>query len=333
MTRVPAGKPRVFLTVDVEHGGSAWIRSHPETRIEPATFDCHVPGPGGGAGKALGLPFILATLREYGLKATFFVEPLHVHYFGKGPLAAAMEAILRAGMDAQLHAHPAWLRFADGRARPDSLHAFPAAEQEEILGQAKALLEEQGARVRAFRAGGFAADNATYAALRGLGIPISSSYNLAYLGRECRIDVPGPRNDAFPVEGCLEVPLTNYRVRDPRRGLGYALKHFQVGNTPARRARHALEAARELGMRSVTVLLHNFEFVRRDREDWFRGPFREHARLTAGFRELCAYLADAGDRFETAVFGEADAEAWGLAGAAGTEACPLPKVPGIHLPL
>lgn len=332
MTPVPAGKPRVFLTVDVEHGGSAWIRSHPGTRVEPATFDCRAPGADGKGGKDLGLPFILSTLREFGLKATFFVEPLHVHYFGKGPLAAAMGSILGAGMDAQLHAHPAWLRFADGRARSDSLHAFSAAEQEDILGQAKALLEEQGARVRAFRAGGFAADNATYAALRALGIPLSSSYNLGYLGRECRIDVPGPRNDAFPAAGCLEVPLTNYRVRDLRRGLGYALKHFQVGNTPAGRARKALEAARALGMRSVVILLHNFEFVRRDREDWFRGPFREHARLTAGFRELCAYLAEAADRYETAVFGEADAGSWG-GDWAGAEACPLPKVPGIHLPL
>lgn len=317
----------VFITVDVEHAGSSHARSRPGTRLPPASLECR------DGNRALGLPLLLDILAGHGLKATFFVEPLSRHYYGDGPMADAVAILLRKGMDVELHAHPAWLRFADGRERSDKLSAFPAQEQLEILAHARDLLRSYGAEARAFRAGGFCADNATYGALRSLGIRYSSSYNLSQLGGDCRIDVPGPRNDVFAAEGCLEVPLTNYLVRDFRKGLGYAAKHFQAGNTPFSRGKALLESAHAAGMRCVTLLLHNFEFVRRDGREWFLGPFREHAAVVRGFRETCAFLAENPERFRAVTFADLE-PGWPFPdGGPGEAACHLPKVPGIYLPL
>lgn len=316
----------VFLTVDVEHGGSSFARSHPEIRLPPRTFDCD-----SGDGP-LGLPFIVSTLRARGLRATFFVEPLSSHYFGREPLAAAVSGLLASGMDVQLNAHPAWLRFADGRERPDRMHAFPEGEQQDILREARRLLSEAGApEAVAFRAGGFGADEGTYAALKALGFTLSSSYNLACLGGDCRIAVRGRRNDAFAAGGVVEIPLTNYLMRDPRRGFLPGERHFQVGNTRFRHGRRVLEAARAAGLRCVTVLLHNFEFVRRGPR-WFLEPFRPHPALMQGFRDLCDHLAAHPDRYAVRTFGELDAE-WrrGIPEGRGGDALPRPG--GFYWPI
>lgn len=315
----------VFITVDVEHGGSSFARRNADRRPPPATLDCVAEG------RPYGLPFIVDTLAAGGLRATFFVEPLSGFYYGERPMGDAVAMLAARGMDVQLHAHPAWLRFADGRERSDKLHAFAPREQEEIIATARGLLEGFGARITAFRAGGFGADNATYGVLRELGIPYSSSYNLGSLGDGCRIRFPDVRNDCFRADGVVEIPLTNYLIRDMRRAFGHAARHFQLGSTSARHGKELLSLAERAGMRSVNILLHNFEFVRREREDWFLGPFRPHDALIAGFQELCAFLAGNPDRFTVRTFGELGPQ-WLGEGSAGRPGH-LPKVSGIYWPL
>ena len=128
-----------------------------------------------------------------------------------------------------------------------------------------------------------------------------------------------------------EIPITTYLVRDLRKALTRVEKQFQVGSTPVARGKDILDGAQRAGMRSVALLLHNFEFVRRDRRDWFLGPFREHMGLTAGFRELCAYLAANPHRYRVKTFGELPEDYGSTDGNPGS--CHVPKTRGIHLPL
>lgn len=327
MSDGPRGVVDVLITVDVEHGGSAYAREHPEVRLQPSTLDCVVDG------TPWGLPFIVQTLAANGLTGTFFVEPLARYYYGDKPLGEALDLIRQGGMNVQLHVHPTWLRFADGRERPDTLFSFPAREQEEIVKAGQGILEEHGVRSDAFRAGGFAANNDTYSVLSNLGIACSSSYNLSYLQSSCRIRVPEKHNTPFEVTGLLEVPITNFLIRDMRKVFRHVEKHFQVGSTSAAHARAVLDRAHEAGLTSVNILLHNFEFVRRDRPDWFLGPFQKHEGVVAAFHDLCAFLAANRDRFRPRTFADL-ATAW-RGGVHPDPAAPLilPKISGIYLPL
>jgi hypothetical protein len=315
----------VFITTDVEHGGAAYARAHADPPLPPATLDCDI------AGRPYGLPFIVQTLRENGLKGTFFVEPFAKHYYGEKPMGDAVQKLLEAGMDVQLHAHPAWLSFADGRPRPDALHAFTLSEQAEILASGKRILEGYGATIHAFRAGGFAADNGVYPILKDLGFTFSSSYNLSWLGSVCKISQPREYNDPFAVAGLVEVPITNYLIRDPRKVFGYARKHFQIGNTSVDHGIALCEKAHASGMRCVNLLLHNFEFVRRNQKAWFLKPLVEHKTLVKGFQKLCAYLAAHPERFTVRTFGTLEANY--LSTLPLNPECILPKVPGIYWPL
>lgn len=65
-------------------------------------------------GRSEALGFLLRTLEEYQLEATFFVETLHSRYFGDGPMGRYCEMIAAAGHDIQLHIHPLWRAFTDG---------------------------------------------------------------------------------------------------------------------------------------------------------------------------------------------------------------------------
>lgn len=315
----------VFITTDVEHGGAAYARAHANPRLPPTTLNCEV------AGSPLGIPFIIQTLRENGLEGTFFVEPFAKHYYGEKPMAEAVSSLLETGMDVQLHAHPAWLSFADDRPRPDALHAFSLSEQEEILHSGKGILESYGANITSFRAGGFATDNQVYPILKRLGFSYSSSYNLSWLGSVCKINQSREYNDLFSVEGLVEIPVTNYLIRDPRKFFGYARKHFQIGNTSFNHGIALCELAHSAGMRCLNVLLHNFEFVRRDQKNWFLKPLVEHKTLSQGFQKLCAFLADNPKRFTVRTFGSLEANYLQIP--PSNPEFILPKVPGIYWPV
>ena len=66
---------------------------------------------GAVGGKEHGLGFLLDSLAQFALPATFFVEALQTAYFGDEPMGSIARRIADAGHDVQLHLHPCWLHY------------------------------------------------------------------------------------------------------------------------------------------------------------------------------------------------------------------------------
>src|SRR5689334_22997846 len=105
-----AARTEVCITVDVEFSIAGSLTD--PTRYRPVSDP---PVYGRIDGREHGLGFLLDCLRDHGLTATFFVECLNTHYFGARPMGAAVERLLAAGQDVQMHLHPEWLYFRDPR--------------------------------------------------------------------------------------------------------------------------------------------------------------------------------------------------------------------------
>jgi hypothetical protein len=326
-----SGAPlKISLTVDVEYAGMAHVNGPTAGSIPDTSMECVVDG------KPMGLSHVVAVFGKYGLKGTFFVEPFARYRFGEAALARTVETLLAADQDVQLHLHPTWLVFRDGKIHSDRLFDFNVDRQAEMIGQGKEMLEALGARIVAFRAGGFAADEGQYAALKAAGIPLSSSYCLGYRDQGCAIAAFGDRNDAFPTpEGIWEIPASSYRIRDLRKRLGFACKPFQVGSTSAANARRVVERALAEGMGRLTVLLHNYECLDRRDPDWAWKPLRANAAIVRALDGTCAFLADAKGRWRMQTFADAARELAAFGGAeANTGGAPrVPSLNRIYFPM
>ncbi len=320
----------MLLTVDLEFTGMNLHERDSSYRIPPSTMDCLV------GGKPYGLPFILDTLSKYDLEATFFVEPLAQFYFGPEAMAVNISRIHDHGQDIQLHMHPSWLVFEDGRPHSDRLCEYTLDEQTRMLALGLKILREHGASPTALRAGNFAANNDTYRAMANNGLRLASNFNYAYLKSICFVDSPEAANDIFRVGEAVEIPMTNYLIRDPRRLLRYAPKPFQISCTSWHHTRFMLDYAARNEYQYLTVLLHNFEFLDRRHPDWMNRPFRKNDRLVHNFEALCGHLAANRDRYSTTTFaavGRDLTDGKALKGSSIGPEAGYPKLPGFYLPL
>jgi peptidoglycan/xylan/chitin deacetylase (PgdA/CDA1 family) len=242
----------------------------------------------------VGVPYQLAMLRKYGLKACFFVDPMPALVHGIEPVRAMVEPILAAGQEVQLHLHSFWADLANGRrdAARFELTEFDAAEQEALIAKARDLLIEAGAPDPiAFRSGSYAADAHTLAALRRLGLRYDSSHNGA--------DHPWP--SALPLDPALidpaecgdviEIPVTQIRRRDG------GLRPFQLCALSTQEMRAALRHAGANGHPVVTIVGHSFELASRDGR-------RVNALVRRRFDQLCAFLDRHREILTTSSFAE-----------------------------
>jgi peptidoglycan/xylan/chitin deacetylase (PgdA/CDA1 family) len=116
-----------------------------------------------------GVPYQLARLQAYGLKAVFFVEALCTEILGLDILKRMAEPILEGGHEVQLHVHPEWLWWAEGSLRLDrrfqSLADLDYATQRSLLERALEAFGRAKLPVpTAFRAGNFGANGDTLSA-------------------------------------------------------------------------------------------------------------------------------------------------------------------------
>lgn len=291
-------RTRVYLTVDIE-GAEERVRkgvAHP-----PLGYDLRIWGRLSNQRRALGLPLLFDRLGRFGLRATFFLEPLGSSFFGMAGLREVTQALLLAGQDVQLHTHPIQRRvdwFTRGEpALPDNMASYGLDEQAALLGEGLRLLEEAGAdrrRLLGFRAGNFGANNDTWAAMARQGLTVSSNLNLCYL-RNCAIRWPVPKNQLFAAtDRVWELPISTFR-----EGGGY--RHLQVTAISFAEMRHFLEEARRQGLGEVTIVTHSFEYFfvdsaarRTGHPNWIN-----IRRLEA----LCRFLHDRSDDFEVETVG------------------------------
>ena len=157
----------VHLTFDIEVWcGGGWKNLDEKF---PAAFRRYVYGP---LPKETGaLPLNLQILREHGLEAIFFVEPLFSLRFGLAPLQEIVHLLHENGQEVQLHLHPEWadelaVPLVPKRKKTAHLHAFGLDDQRTLIAAAASRLEEAGAeRPSAFRAGNFSMNGDTLTAL------------------------------------------------------------------------------------------------------------------------------------------------------------------------
>ena len=262
----------VFLTVDTE---LMW--RHHAAGLAPDEIARRSLEPAG-----VGIAYQLATLARHALKACFFVDPMPALVYGIEPIRAVVAAILGAGQEVQLHLHPNWAgASAEDRAAHGPFELIDLSEhrQRELLAQARDLLEAAGApRPIAFRAGSYAANDATLAALTSLGFAYDSSHNGSEHPWPSAIGLPVRQIAPVVRGGLIEVPVT---VIEDRAG---ALRHFQLCALSIAEMRAALDHAAAADHAAVTIVSHGFELAN-------RAGTRANAVHVRRFEALCAMLA------------------------------------------
>jgi hypothetical protein len=269
--RYPAPVTPVFLTVDTEF---AW--RHHARGGDGATVYARSIEPAG-----VGIAYQLAQLKRHGLKGTFFVDPMPSLLYGAEPFRRVVGDILEAGQEVQLHLHAGWTGAhsanRDARAR-DDLSEYGRAEQRDLIAGASDLLQALGAeRPMAFRAGSYAANDDTLAALADLGFRYDSSHNGAAHPWPSAIGLD-PRQVAPVWRGVTEVPVT---VIEDRPG---SLRIAQICALSTGEMRAALDHALGEHHAATVIVSHSFELAARSGE-------RANGVHVRRFDALCAMLA------------------------------------------
>lgn len=277
---------RVFLTVDTEltwrhhRDGEGW-RENFERSFEAA---------------GVGIPYQLETLAAHGLKACFFVDPMPALLFGIEPVERMVAPILAAGQEVQLHVHPFWERLAEGDEGTlrFELCDYDLTQQRRLIATARDLLVSAGAPTpTAFRAGSYAANGNTLAALAQLGIRYDSSHNGSHHPRPSAIPLRRRQIAPIAINGVVEIPVSQIEERPGR------LRHLQICAVSFDELRSALLHARRHHHPATTIVSHSFELATRD-------GLRVNQMLRRRFERLCRFLADHRATLPTASFGALD---------------------------
>ncbi|MFT6915434.1 MAG: hypothetical protein ACJAWL_001741 [Motiliproteus sp.] len=290
----------VYLTVDTE-ASIAGCFAAPD-RYQPLLCE-PVDGMVDGRSQALG--FLLQTLQQSGLQATFFTETLQSRYFGTEPMQRRAEQILEAGQDLQLHVHPCWRNFTDGRviktAPDDHSTGRSVDELADTFSEAIERFEDWklGSPV-AVRTGNFSAGLDTFKALNRVGLNVSSNISVA----TCPPTDPELHclHNYRQIEGVVEVPLTAFESYSPQ---GHKVQRpLALTACSSHELISSLDQAYAKDYDMVCLITHPFEFISRDsfRFDNMRPNLTNQRRL----QQLCQYLKTHSDRFNVTTFSKID---------------------------
>ena len=293
----------VHITIDTEFSAGGYF-SNPDTCVpvtDQAVF-CNVDG------RSHGLGFLLQTFAEFRIRGTFFIEAAHTLMLGSDPMRPAVDAILAAGHDVQLHIHPMWLA-AEGGRRPiapvaDSIGSLDEDTCKRLIECGQKAFRTWGAPAPlAFRAGNLDMGRAAYRALKACGIRISSSIGIAiHAPSDAGLWIESGRRR---IEGVMEIPVLAYA--DLTLGDRRHMKNLTVTGCGSREVCAVLRAAETRGLEDAVLLTHPFEFIKQSR-------FRP-SRLTGNrinqhrLQHLCQFLASSDGTFRSATFADM-AERW-----------------------
>jgi hypothetical protein len=286
-------KTKVVITVDTEASiGGAFGGDKAHTPL----IDELVAGMVKGKSEALG--FLVETLNTYSLIATFFVETVHIRYFSDRIMGSYVERLLRAGQDVQLHLHPCWLSFEDGKLDlsnlvTDHCHELETGRLTTLIGEgAERIGAWTGSRPTGMRAGNFSAALSVFEAMRKAGLSYASNICLAaHCPPEPELAVTGGMHN---FAGIRELPVTCFFDVGPV-GRG-RLRPMQVTALTATEQISLLDAAHEAKNSVVVIVTHPFEFVKK--RDFRYTDLRPNRIIQTRFRRLCAFLTANSDRFE-----------------------------------
>jgi len=252
-----------------------------------------------------GIDYQLSVLKNWGLRASYFVEPLASGFYGTDYLRNLIHRLISANQDVQLHLHTEWLSDFHDPVIPSTfrqfLHAFNEDEQTALIGWGARTLEACGApAVRAFRAGSYGADAATLRALIRNNIYMDSSYNPVFAGVACKLADGRVELQPWQFNGVMEFPVTVFEDYPGH------IRNAQLCACSLSEMTSALDLAWQLGWKQFTIPLHSFECIR---ERMGKGTIVQPDRLNIRrFEGLCQFLAENSHRFRTMVYSEVDVQ-------------------------
>ncbi len=281
-SRGPQPKTRVLITIDTE---LTWRPGPNWNRWESAYARSYEAG-------GVGIKYQLRVLAQYALKACFFVDPMPACVFGIEPIKQMVDPILSAGQEVQLHLHPQWVEARDGRTTSSfELAAYDEEKQRGLIARARDILVKAGVpEPIAFRAGSYAADDATLRALASLGFIYDSSHNGHQHPWPSGIDLPAEQISPVEHAGVIEVPVT--LISD-----GNSSRHLQICAVSGGELQGAIEHAGRIGVPLVNIVSHSFELANRAGT----APNKVHVKR---FEDLCAFLSRERAIYPTAFFSE-----------------------------
>ena len=290
----PQGKKtKVVLTVDTEPSVAGAF----DDPSRPAPL-LHEPVWGSVNGRSEALGFLIRTLSQHDLTATFFVETVHTTYFSDAPMGQYVEKLLDAGQDVQLHLHPCWRSFVQGEFRPENkVTDHCSAIDRETLA---ALIAKGAAQLRAWtgqettgmRTGNFSTSLSVFEAMADAGLSNASNICLA-------AQAPPEPELALPcgvhvVAGIKELPATCFKDVGPV-GRG-RLRPMQITALSAAEQIALLRGIHGSGGEVAVIVTHPFEFLKSD--NYRYENMRPNRMVQKRFEDLCAFLAAHKDAFE-----------------------------------
>lgn len=284
----------VFLTIDTElrwgdHAAGLGIDDIYARSIEPA---------------GVGIGYQLDQFRRYGLKATFFVDPMPAILFGLDPIRRIVDTVLNAGQEVQLHLHPNWAgaKLGDKGAAyiGFEMMRFPRYAQRDLIEGAVELLTAAGAPPPvAFRAGCFGANDDTLDALGECGFEYDSSHNGAAAPWPSEIALPATQVAPVRRGGVIEVPVS---LVEDRAG---QFRPFQICALSIGEIRAALDHAIRKKHVATTIVSHSFELANRN-------GCRANGIHVRRFDSMCRMLGEAKEALPTVHFRDRPALALGF---------------------
>ena len=285
---------QVLVTIDTELSPAA----HRRGVSADDNFRCAILGQVSDG--AWGTEFQIGCFREQGLKAVFFVEALSANVVGLDLLKRAVDPILSAGHEVQLHIHTEWLEwFSDdpvsGR-RGQNICDFNFDDQRRLVQIGAENLVRAGApRPIAFRAGNYGANNDTLRALASEGIAYDSSYNFPYLGNPCGILAPTQPFEPVALDGTVEVPISTFADFPGHQ------RPAQLCAISNSEMQHLLEQSLAQNRRSAVIVSHSFELLNSRRT-------RSNPIVVRRLRRLCEMLSGMRQRAQTSGFRDLDVD-------------------------
>jgi hypothetical protein len=253
----------LYFTVDTEYEPAFTARMGLDSRR--SNFERSILGRT-AAGDA-GIVYQMEMLDRFGLKGVFFVCPMPSLLWGVAAIEDVVGPIVERGHDVQLHLHPEWLELAPsgrnplGRRTGRNIKDFSFAEQCELIGLAKSILERAGAPSPvAFRAGNYGANQDTLQALATHGIRYDSSHCPAIEDSFCDIGLGPDDRRPMTYRDVVEVPAGCVENAARR------LRHAQLTALSVQEIIAALRHARDHELENFTLVSHSFELLSRDRQ-------------------------------------------------------------------
>ena len=292
--------PGVFITFDVECSmGGAWR----DERLKPVTPERAIWGRFGD--QELGIPLLVKTLDENGLKGTFFVDAFTDDQGYPGQMEPVCHYLLDRGHDVQLHVHPNKKHYGmkmrgEPHPRTDRIADLDANAQLALIEEgAERIRRWTGSRPVAFRAGNMAASEETLRQLESAGILIDSSYTFPYSGGQCRFQERDDYNGSRWYGGVLELALSG--VRFPRLPGLHPAQPLDLVGMSFPECRDAVQSICTSGA-DVVWILHSFSLFKWRTVQYDGG--RLNRIVARRYRAMCRWLGENAGQFPCRTFRE-----------------------------